>query len=627
MSITHRPTLDPSSCAIASESLSAFVEKAEEVLRTGRNVLNVIVPEGQKIGDIFARAVVDAAVSSQIEAVEKRYGISLSKISNQVNCLRVQDILAFAYGILNPTNDTFCEISPSSIIPLSSKEREKAALAKEHFDSAAPLRASLGGRVSTINLENYANLISPEAFSNLTVDKLGHELSKQTLDINQLQEVLSKLFGTSALEEGMRIPLPSLISPVTNEKVVSSGYYQVHKKISQEGLMAFALSPIDAPEFIKPMVLFRPTALTAGEKNALKTIAEDMHDDVGKPGFLAAKDQLEMLLMDPFFIHPREKGWVTGFSLGGAHAARLLAFAPDKFSKAFFFNDPSTELQVANEFATRILHSTHSRENPLDIRIFHNESDDVTLAGACHVGYIPESHYAKERARSLCHVSYVKIRTRHMEELREDLHSIAQVDLSFRSLLSLASRANRIAAMQFAKIKMDIHCQIVLSSFNQKDEDPQPLAVDPASPRERAGSDPKSPRSLAVREERVVEVRYLDKSTCELSTQFNLKRLSRSITIARNIIKFSCRKFAEFKNVMSSIRKAIGGFFSRFSRTHSKSYVPLIEEKFKKLKERILQANLADLLAVPPAGNPQVRIRPVDLSEVFSFLSVPPASR
>jgi hypothetical protein len=630
MSQASRPSLHLPPCSIASESLSGFVAQAEKVLKSGHNVLTVEVPAGHKIGEIFARAVVDVALESQIESVEKRYGISLSHISHQVNCLRVQDILAFASGILHPTLETSHEMEPQFIFGVNEEKLEKASLAKRHFEMSSFSRSLLGRQISRINLDQYASLISSDALRKLTLDKLSQQLSNQTLDINQLQEVLSKLFGTSALEVGMRIPLPALIDPATGEKIPNNGYYQVYKKISKEGLMAFALTPIDAPEFVKPTVLFRPTALSAGEKNALKTIAEDMHDDVGKYGFDAAKEDLELLMMDPFFISPGEKGWISGFSLGGAHAARLLAFAPDKFAKAFFFNDPSTEKTLAEEFATRLLHTTHTASNPLDIRIFHNESDDVTLVGAMHVGYIPESFPFKKRASSLCRVQYVKIQTRHAEALTGEVRSLAQVDISFRNILSLTSRASRVAALEFARIKKQIHCQIVLSSFNQQtDEDPRQISLEsaPSSPRSRASSDPKSPKSPSALEPVFVDIIHLDKSTCPLATQFNQKRLSLKIATARSVVKFCCRKFAELKNILAMCRKAIGGFFARFSRSHSKSYIPLIEEKFKQLKDVVYKIDLSEFLSVPQAGNPKANAQSVDLSELFMFLSVPEASR
>lgn len=616
MSRTISSQRDEFSSSIAHCSLSTFVDKAKQVLEQGHGVISYAVGPNEKIGEIFARAVVDVALASQIKSVEKRHGISLAQISAQVKYLRAQDILAFASGILNPSRDTFEELSSSrySYSDLR-QEEQKAKIAQEHFASSAFQKEEIAQKIADINVENYQRLITPETVKGLIIDKLSQQLAKQTLDIDQLQEVLAKLFGTSALKEGMRIPLPCLKVPMTDQVIVKTGFYQVHKTISKEGLMAFALKPVDAPDFIKPMILFRPTVFSTGEQNALKTIAEDMHDEVGKYGFDAAKKDLEALLMDPSFIQPNQKGWVSGFSLGGAHAARLLAFAPDKFSKAFFFNDPSTETKVAVEFASKLLQSTHSKQEPLDIRIFHNEQDDVTLAGSCHVGYIPDTFRAKQRARELCRVSYVKVNTRMAHELSaENISSLAQVEPNIKNILSLTKRVNRQAAMEFAKAKKTIHCQIVLSSFNQG-----------------AFSDAQkvhSPRSATVIEQRKVELEHLDKSHCPLAQRFNQKRLSVHGRMIRAIIRVSCRKFAELKNIIARCKNIIKKAFGNVYSPKEVSYTTLIEEKKQKLKDTVWTLDLAEMLSVPKALNPQAPVSGIDVQDLITtILSVPASSR
>lgn len=610
MSLTLKSKTDEFSSSIASCSLASFVDDAKQVLEQGHSVITYKSTSNQKIGELFARAVVDIALPSQIASIEKRYGITLARISEQVKYLRAQDILAFASGILNPSRETFKEkaVSRYSTSDLTQEER-KARVAEEHFESAALQKQELEPKIAAIDIKNYTRLITPEALKGLILDQLMQKLSKQTFDLDQLQEVLCKLFGTNALKEGMRIPLPSLKDPSTGQIITNTGFYQVHKKIAKEGLMAFALVPVDAPKFMQPMILFRPTVLTAGEKNALKTIAEDMHDEVGKYGFDAAKQELEHLLIDPSFIQPDQKGWVGGFSLGGAHAARLLAFAPDRFSKGFFFNDPSTETKVAEEFALKLSQSTHTKDNPLEIRIFHNEQDDVTLAGSCHVGYIPQTSPFKKRAADLCQVSYVKIKTQMSEELsQENISSIAQVEPSVKNLLSLAQRTQRQAAIKFALMKKAIHCGIVLSNFQETSSTDAPGAH--------------SPRSAKLIKEQQASLEHLDKSHCPLATRFNQHRLSSHGKVIRAIIKISCRKIAEVKNIFRRCKKMFKKLFVK----NKYSCTSLIEEKRQKLQDHVWSFNLADFMTVPQALSPQVGISPLDFQGlVRTILAVPQA--
>lgn len=629
---------DRLTASTASVSLHEFVAAAKQTLDRGRQVVQIIPQEGDKIGQVFAKAVVDAALPSQIESVESRYKISLSKITTQVNTLNAQDILAFAYGILNPTTETLSQIDVASA--RSDVERQQKTDFAKLFNESRAQRNLVESEISTIDLSAIARHISGDALGNMTVDKLRLDLSKQIFNIDQLQEVLSKLFGTSFLEEGMRIQLPALVNPQNNTEVVTNtGCYRVFRKISKEGLMAFALEPIGAPDFVKPMILFRPTALSSNEKDALKTIAEDMHDEVGKPGFEAAREELESLIMNTGFIPAGQKGWVSGFSLGGAHAARLLAFNPNKFSKAFFFNDPSTEKAVSEEFAVKMMASSHSAENPLDIRIFHTHKDDVTLAGSMHIGHIPDDFPEKAFIRSKCRVSTVKIVTRESSD--EILaHSVTDFDISFRNLLRLTRQVNRVAVARFAEMKTNLHLKIVLSSFNENStvaEDPMSVVRSGASsPRSRSGSDPQvfmpSPRSSSVVEEIPLPERaesgevYLNRHTVEEARRFDTIRLSRTVKVIRSLVKNFCI-FAQYvKNSFRSMGKTTSNFFARFSRTHERSYIPLIEQRLQRIREDIHAMSLDELLSIPPAGNPHAKIAALNIRPILEIFSVPPAT-
>lgn len=392
-----------------TQSLPAMVAMASDLihdspLEVGSRITissSSQVPMGKQFADIIKRL----ALSSEIEHAEHRYGINFHRLSksSKINPL---DIIKVAAAIADSTEKTYHLVSKG----ISSDIGQEKKAAQKYIDTQST-RAQLLDDLKSIDLEKL--MISAGSFSNLTSDIIRLRLDSRTMSMEQFHEVLAKRVSLGALEEGMYIPMPRLIDPVSRELSGYGGRFLIKKIIASKGLMAFALEPQDAPNFVKPTILFRPT--THSQANALETIADDLSTNIGQRSFLSAKKKLLSLLNDSGFLPEGEKAHLCGFSLGGAHAARLLATAPDKFQKAWFFNDPSTEAEVADEFATALASSSHTAEEPLEIDIYHTDKDLVTHAGEIHVGYIRNKIDETGEIREKCKVNFHKVVTHDSE--------------------------------------------------------------------------------------------------------------------------------------------------------------------------------------------------------------------
>lgn len=97
----------------------------------------------------------------------------------------------------------------------------------------------------------------------------------------------------------------------------------------------------------------------------------------------------------------------------------------------------------------------------------------------------------------------------------------------------------------------------------------------------------------------------------------------------RAIIRVSCRKFAELKNIMARCRKMIKKAFGKVYGPKEASYTTmLIEEKKQKLTDTVWTLDLADMLSVPKALHPQAPVAGIDVQDLITtILSVPASSR
>jgi hypothetical protein len=121
----------------------------------------------------------------------------------------------------------------------------------------------------------------------------------------------------------------------------------------------------------------------------------------------------------------------------------------------------------------------------------------------------------------------------------------------------------------------------------------------------------------------VVNVTHLDKSTCELATQFNNKRFSYTVKCARQVIKATCLAFQNIKNFMRDAKKAIVRFFSRFTSSTQYSYLPLLEEKLRRIRGEIFSITMEDLLAVPETTSQSTELRLAGYSQAFAACGIP----
>lgn len=227
---------------------------------------------------------------------------------------------------------------------------------------------------------------SPGSYlSYLFHDKLLMDKEKQLLfsDTSRLTfpswlERISKVTVNRELIEGQLIPAPGQDGLID--------YYKVYRKVSGDGLIAYALRPAVGNSTLKPLLVFRPTQWAFSNEDAVLSYFNDVQRNVGEMGWKASEKKLKVLMSDPKFRRDDEKVTVAGYSLGGAHAQYFLAEHGDNISHAVFYADPSVDDSIAEQFAEK-MNAMPRRAEPLNIQIFRLRGDFCHYVGGKHVGW------------------------------------------------------------------------------------------------------------------------------------------------------------------------------------------------------------------------------------------------
>ena len=551
-------------------TLKDFLSLAQEALKSDplgqKPFVHFAVDKIKPLGPIFAEAVKSMLLPQEIKNAEERYHISLASIGAQKG-LKISDILHFSTQVADSSDKVMRSVCKGVYDPEASEFEKYQAT---HYNETSEERKSIRERLGSI-LENSINT----SFK-LMADIKRVSLVSQVMTVDQFIEVLTKKFALGFLEEGMHIPLPQLKDPETGE-IHTRGYFCVEKIIKANGLMAFALVPYDAPKFIKPTLLFRPTTTNLEQENALESVADDMCNDIGKRSYDLAKNQLQKLIEDPLFLPKELKAHICGFSLGGAHAARMLADFPEKFEKATFFNDPSTEQNVSEKFIENLQHSSHDAQNPLEINIYHTDKDIVTQAGSVHIGYIDEAH---KELRSKCKVLFKKILTfKTSEDENETMKP---------TLFGLFYKKERDSL----KTKASIHTDLVL---HLSDEDPS----NPSTPRserslsDASGSNPGSPRSPSA-----FSIPVSPKLLRRIDSDNNILEKHRLNLGHSRTIYFALARISQFFINLGKGIKKIGKRFVRLfkrSDSHDRDFMNRCTAIYGRFKK-----DVQEFLSVPP---------------------------
>lgn len=246
-------------------------------------------------------------------------------------------------------------------------------------------------------------------------------------------ELLTKWMGYLELQEGSLVPAPTVQGAIDS--------YEVYKKISVQGLVAYALRPISSFSSLKPLLVFRPTVTHVLGQDILYTVLNDFESNLGSMGYKAAKGALAALVADPAFCPRGQKIDAAGYSLGGVHMQRLLADHWRRVDRAFTFNAPSVDSALADNFAAEInAEPADSDEVPSRIEIFRTQGDLAHFVGEKHLGWgitHPKVH------RDLLEVDFVEREAEDRFSLVASLARHIHLFLLDRKLFFVAQRLAR----------------------------------------------------------------------------------------------------------------------------------------------------------------------------------------
>jgi hypothetical protein len=216
----------------------------------------------------------------------------------------------------------------------------------------------------------------------LLMDKELHFLSTQIdkISFSAWRERLCKTMINKELMEKQILPAPG-----ANGRVE---YYKVYRKISGDGLVAYALKPVGSDSTLPPLVVFRPTQVALSYEDMIDSLMNDLQLRIGEMGYAPAKPKLDALMKDPHFCRPGKKVAVAGYSLGGTHAQWFTYDHWKRISKACFYNAPSVHEEMAEDFARQVNASPLTK---LKIRIKRVvagvQGDWAHFLGGKHLGW------------------------------------------------------------------------------------------------------------------------------------------------------------------------------------------------------------------------------------------------
>lgn len=194
----------------------------------------------------------------------------------------------------------------------------------------------------------------------------NHELLSNSLNADF--EHLVKVMVPNGLNKGQRVTLK------TNS---GDAEYFIYKKIATQGLVSYALKPINPKD--EPILVFRCTEPDPQKEHSFQSMQNDTDENIGERGWQAAKETFKQLMADQNFRSEGKKIKVGGYSLGGAHAQYFVAEHHEWVSHAIFFNNPSINAEVVENFAKNV-------KGPIILQIFRNWGDPFTHFGKKHLG-------------------------------------------------------------------------------------------------------------------------------------------------------------------------------------------------------------------------------------------------
>ncbi|MBY0528585.1 MAG: hypothetical protein K2P51_00150 [Rhabdochlamydiaceae bacterium] len=180
------------------------------------------------------------------------------------------------------------------------------------------------------------------------MDKELHFLSTQIdkISFSAWRERLCKTMINKELMEKQILPAPG-----ANGRVE---YYKVYRRISGNGLVAYALKPVGADSTLQPLVVFRPTQIALSYEDMIDSLMNDLELRIGQMGYVPARPKFDALMKDPHFCPPGKKVTVAGYSLGGTHAQWFTYDHWKRISKSCFYNAPSVHEEMAEDFAKQV---------------------------------------------------------------------------------------------------------------------------------------------------------------------------------------------------------------------------------------------------------------------------------
>ncbi len=187
------------------------------------------------------------------------------------------------------------------------------------------------------------------------------------------------------LLEGTKIPLR------TDKGIVT---YTVYRKIANDGLFSYALTPDpDVPDQL-PLIVFRCTEPDPLKAHAFSSMQNDVDFYLGERGWRASEKLFLHLMADRKFRAPGQKVNVCGYSLGGAHAQYFVAVHHARVKHAIFYSNPSINAEVVDQFAKTVREDEREKD-PIILQIFRNWGDPVTHVGVKHLGCGVDVPYVK----------------------------------------------------------------------------------------------------------------------------------------------------------------------------------------------------------------------------------------
>lgn len=179
-----------------------------------------------------------------------------------------------------------------------------------------------------------------------------------------------------------KVDMDELIPVATKQGTVE--HYKIHCKIANNGLLAFALRPVEENATLSPLIVFRATETDIFAEEAINSMHNDLHPRIGEPGWTASKEEFNKLMADPSFRKEGDKVKIAGYSLGGVHAQYCIVEHLPNISHAVFYNNPSAHATVSVEFAEKI--QKMELKTPILLQIFRTVGDPFHHFGEKHIG-------------------------------------------------------------------------------------------------------------------------------------------------------------------------------------------------------------------------------------------------